>query len=203
MCELFTDDLPELKWPTLLNENSRLAWYRSVILAYQDLWSDNAAECFAPVSEEKILALESHLGCALPQALRQYHKEFGVLSLAETLCVVDKDADDYVIQPLLEAFPAIIEITDDEEELALVNQMIVFGDYLGNGNMFCFHRETAEVYYFDHDDGAMLTRFFTSIEYYLDALMILCLAEVHDAHEAAEDLLIDRFGRTLVRKWRY
>lgn len=79
----------------------------------------------------------------------------------------------------------------------------MFGDYLGNGNMFCFHRETGAVYYFDHDSPPMLTRFFNEPQSYLDALMILTLAEVHDDAERGEELLAERFGDVAARKWRY
>jgi len=85
----------------------------------------------------------------------------------------------------------------------LADMLVAFGDYLGNGNMFCFHKESGEVYYFDHDDGPPLTRFFCRVEQYLDALMILNLAEVHDADDEGEALLVQRFGKPLVRQWMY
>ena len=34
-------------------------------------------------------------------------------------------------------------------------------------------------------------------------MMIKMLAEVHEQEAAGEDLLVERFGRALVRKWLY
>jgi hypothetical protein len=180
-----------LAWPVLSSQVERLAWYRAVIEAYSSLLS--------PVAESDLSALESRLGCPLPPALRAYHLELGALSLAETLCSVTPGSTP--IQPLLDAFPGIVEITEDAAEITLAENLIAFGDYLGNGNMFCFHRQTGEVYYFDHDTGDMLTRFFPSPQEYLEALMILCLAEIYD--ERGEAILTQRFGASLVEKWLY
>ena len=196
---------PELCWPVLDSAFSRKEWYRAVITAYSALWEGHVTQAvFAPVSESDILDLEQRLSCQLPTALKAYHLEFGALSLAEKLCSVSPDGDT-PIQPLLEAYPGIADMLEHEDEqvLELFEDMIVFGDYLGNGNMFCFLRDSGEVFYFDHDDGSMLSPFFASVEEYLDALMIRCLAEIHEDEEAGLDLLAQRHGTGLVRKWLY
>lgn len=194
---------PPLAWPTLSDDAARWDWYRAVIGAYSALWEGHVTQArLAPVAEPALASLEARLGCALPAPLKRYHLELGALSLAERLCSVDADAP-VPIQPLLEAFPGITDITDDPAELAQAEALVAFGDYLGNGNMFCFHRTSGEVFYFDHDDGALLTRFFPSVEHYLDALMVRCLAEVHEDDDAGEALLVKRLGRDLVRKWLY
>lgn len=187
---------PPLAWP--LDPVGRREWYGAVLAAYAQLWNQ-APE--APADAAALSALEKRLACPLPPALHEYHREFGVLSLAERLCSVVPG--DICIEPLLDAFPGIVDLAGAEAELELAEKLVAFGDYLGNGNLFCFHRETGEVHYFDHDGGALLTRFFASPEDYLDALMILCLAEIHDDDESGEALLIERFGRELVHKWRY
>ncbi|MET1076917.1 MAG: SMI1/KNR4 family protein [Pseudomonas sp.] len=191
---------PPLAWPELPNPETRLAWYRAVIDAYGLLWEGHvSAPKLAPVDEASLAALEARLGCALPPALRCYHSELGVLSLGERLCSVQPG--DICIQPLSEAFPGIVDIATSETELELAAEMIAFGDYLGNGNMFCFHRVSGEVFYFDHDQAPLLCRFFTSPETYLDALMLRTLAEVHEDDEGGIALLEARFGRDLVTKW--
>ncbi|WP_423018399.1 SMI1/KNR4 family protein [Undibacterium sp. Di27W] len=196
---------PDLCWPEQLSSESRPAWYRAVITAYAALWEGHVSQArFAPVSEAELLDLETRLSCSLPPALKAYHREFGALSLAEKLCSVSPDGDT-TIQPLLQAYPGIVDMLEHEDAqvLELFEDMIVFGDYLGNGNMFCFLRGSNEVFYFDHDDGSMLSPFFTSVEEYLDALMIRCLAEIHENEEAGLDLLAQRHGTELVRKWLY
>lgn len=52
--------------------------------------------------------------------------------------------------------------------------LVTFSDYLGNGNMFCFHSETKEIYYFDHDTKPYLTRMFSCIDEYLKGRLITC-----------------------------
>ncbi|MFJ2452040.1 SMI1/KNR4 family protein [Pseudomonas protegens] len=191
---------PPLAWPDLPDQAARLKWYLAAIGAYGALWEGHVNEPeLTPVSEDALQALEQRLGCPLPRSLRDYHRQLGVLSLAEVLCSVGPGHTP--IQPLLEAYPGIVEIGD--VDLVLAVKLVAFGDYLGNGNLFCFHRESGAVYYFDHDTGAALTRFFDSPEEYLDTLMLLCLAEVHDDDDAAEALISQRYGEDLVRKWRY
>ncbi|WP_409299686.1 SMI1/KNR4 family protein [Pseudomonas sp. KCJK8993] len=193
---------PPLAWPDLPDQDARLAWYRAVIAAYGALWEGHAnAPRLVPASDAALQALEQRLGCPLPPALRDYHRQLGVLSLAETLCSVEPG--DISIQPLLEAYPGIVEIDEQYLDLELAQRLVAFGDYLGNGNLFCFERGTGAVYYFDHDSGMALTRFFDSPEAYLDALMLLCLAEVHDDDDGVEALIIQRYGQDLLHKWRY
>jgi hypothetical protein len=196
------DTLPRLEWPSLPDSGARSAWYSAVIAAYAALWEGHAREAkLAPVAGTAMAALEARLGCRLPPALRAYHMEFGVLNLAERLCGHE---DQYTpILPLLDSFPGIPDMEPSPEELSLAGKLIAFGDYLGNGNMFCFHRETGAVYYFDHDRPPMLTRFFDNTQTYLDALMLLTLAEAHDARERGEELLAERFGDDIVWKWRH
>jgi hypothetical protein len=67
------------------------------------------------------------------------------------------------------------------DDIRQAEALIVSGDYLGNGNMFCFHRESGIVYYFDHDSEPLLTKFFDDTQTYLDTLMLITLAEVHEA----------------------
>jgi len=193
---------PALAWVELKDWNERSAWYRAVVAAYGDLWEGHAKQArISPAAEQDLATLETRLGCALPEGLRRYNLELGALSLAETLCSAGESATP--IEPLRDAYPGIVEIVSEPDDLALVDALVAFGDYLGNGNMFCFHRITGAVYYFDHDSGAPLVRFADSVEEYLDALMIRCLGEVHDQERAAETLLVNRFGDALVRKWLY
>jgi hypothetical protein len=194
--------MPPLEWPSLLDSETRKAWYLAVIPAYAALWEGHVNQAkLAPISEDAIQALEARLGCRLPSALRAYHREIGALKLAERLCALE---DRYTpIQPLLSAYPGIPDMEPTLEDLSLVEALIVFGNYLGNGNMFCFHRETGAVYYFDHDTPPMLTKFFDDTQTYLDALMIRTLAEVHDNDKQGESLLANKFGEALVKKWLY
>lgn len=195
--------VPPLEWPNLADEPARLAWFRAVIAAYADLWDGHvSAPRFKPADPAEVARTEQRIGCALPDSLRRYHLDMGALDLAESLCALEQDAAT-PIQPLFDAYPGLVERGLTREETALAEKLVVFGDYLGNGNMFSFHRDTGAVHYFDHDTDPALTLFAPDVNHYLEALMIKMLAEVHEQDDEAEDLLIQRFGRDLVRKWMY
>lgn len=196
-------ETPPLVWPEFTDEKARLAWWRACVQAWLDQW-DNPSPV-TPATPQEIEALELRLGCAIPPLLRSYHEQIGTLDLAETLCSVTP-AKYASIEPLIDAYPGIHDILEDtpdaDRQWALVNQLIVFGDYLGNGNLWCFHRQTGEVWYFDHDSSPMLTQIFTDVGQYLDVLMFKCLLEVH-GEEDNEDLLREHLGDDIVEKWMY
>jgi SMI1-KNR4 cell-wall len=195
---------PALAWPNNLDENSRKNWYRAVILEYLALWEDDVTEAlFTPATQMQIAAVEAKIGCQLPTALKNYHLNFGVTELGERLCKLEDPQYDIFIQPLLDAYPGIEDMELSDADMDLAKQLIAFGDYLGNGNMWCFHRESQKIYYFDHDSAPQFTLFFDDCEAYLDALMIRSLSEIHDDDDAAEDLLIEKIGKKLLRKWLY
>ncbi|MCU5773980.1 SMI1/KNR4 family protein [Erwiniaceae bacterium BAC15a-03b] len=196
-------ELPPLAWPEFTDDKARLDWWRSCVQAYLALWDSPAS--FTPVTPKESDALELRLSCAIPPLLRTYHEQIGTLNLAETLCSVTP-AKCSSIESLHDGYPGITDILEDapdaRQQWALVNQLIVFGDYLGNGNLWCFHRETGEVWYFDHDCSPMLTQIFTDVGQYLDILMFKCLLEAH-GEEENEDLLRERLGDAVVEKWMY
>ncbi|WP_231755257.1 SMI1/KNR4 family protein [Bordetella sp. N] len=200
------DHPPPLEWPTHATDDERLAWWQACARAYADLWEGHASQAgLAPSSRAELDALEQRLGCPLPPLLRAYHTRIGALNLCENLCSVTQ-ADLASIEPLRAAYPGIADILEDahdaEAQWQLVDQLVAFGDYLGNGNVWCFHRETGEVWYFDHDSAPMLTRMFSDVGGYLDALMYKCLLEVHE-QEDDEDTLRRHLGDAIVDKWMY
>ncbi|MFK8256956.1 SMI1/KNR4 family protein [Erwinia sp. AnSW2-5] len=193
----------ELILPEFADDTARLKWWRDCTLAWLDQWENPSP--LTPVKPEEVDALEQRLGCTIPSLLRTYHEQIGTLDLAETLCSV-APAKYATIEPLHSAYPGITDILDGapdaDAQWSLVNKLVVFGDYLGNGNMWCFHSETGEVWYFDHDSSPMLTQMFPDVGQYLDILMFKCLLEVH-GEEDNEELLRERLGDAVVEKWMY
>lgn len=196
-------EIPPLEWPDFSDEESRLNWWHSCVQAWLAEWERPAL--LAPIASNELEVLERRLGCTIPPQLRTYHEKIGVLDLAETLCSVTP-AKYASIEPLHDAYPGITDILEDapdaEQQWALVKQLVAFGDYLGNGNLWCFHRETGEVWYFDHDSSPMLTQIFTDVGQYLDVLMFKCLLEIH-GEDDNEELLRERLGDAVVEKWMY
>lgn len=196
-------EIPPLAWPAFTDDSARLDWWRQCVLAY--LAQKRTPPPLTPAPAKDLAALEERLGCSLPPLLRSYHQQIGTLDLAEVLCSV-QPAKYACIEPLHNAYPGISDILEDapdaDRQWALVNALIAFGDYLGNGNMWCFHRDTGEVWYFDHDSSPMLTQMFSDVGQYLDVLMFMCLLHVY-GEEDNEDLLREHLGDDLVEKWMY
>lgn len=190
---------PPLAWPA--PGDDRQAWYRAAIGAFETLWGGRRGR-LQPATEAAVAAAEARLGCRLPPALRAYHLTFGTLDLSERLCSLDARAP-VPLQPLRAAYPSIDEVPASDEERALVPELVAFGDALGSGNMFCFHRATGEAWFFDHDQAPAIVRFAGDVGDYLDALVLRTLAEVHERPDDGEPLLEQRFGAALVRKWLY
>lgn len=190
-----------LAWPEIETKAAKTIWYQQVIDDYL-LFYDKASSNELKATEAEIIALETRLGCLLPISLKEYHLNYGITELSEILFSVRGESLN-AIEPLLDAYPGIRDMSLSSETLALIEKLVAFGDYLGNGNLLCFHRETGHVYYFDHDSYPTISHFFDDFEDYLDGLMILMLGELHDDEEKAERLLIERFGTTLVEIWHY
>ena len=194
-------DLPPLAWTDFASDAARIQWWQQCVRAYLN------GRDFTPASRAALDDCEQRIGCPLPPMLRAYHQHIGVEYLAEVINPPER------IEPLLDAFPGLEDILEDMSAeqaaatRALVEQLIAFGDYLGNGNLWCFHRQTGQVWYCDHDTGECLTQIFDDVRDYLDAVMILSLAEAHDLegedHEAAESILRQRLGDAVVEKWMY
>jgi hypothetical protein len=205
-----TSHLPPIAWPNFSSDSEYKAWMGQAILAYLSMWKDSPTEAdFKPANPQTVNKLEMQIGCVLPQALKNYHLTFGVTGLAERLNELDI-RHDYGIKALLDAYPGIVDMELSATEMANVQQMIAFGDYLGNGNMWCFHRQNQAVYYFDHDSAPVLTPMFADIKDYLDVLMVMNIASAHadldgveDAIELYKPLLIERFGEAFIKKWMY
>ena len=213
-------DVPEPYWlPADASLDQRLAhWYQGL---QAHAWMDEEPAQARPFSRAELRLCEWRLGCNLPESLRDYLLQLGVLDWAERLLspcfdLVAPDADMDAIGSVQVVFPGIADIVEmgaPEQALALkaqLSELVVFGDYLGNGNLWCFDRRDGSVWYLDHDSSPLLTRMFDDVGDYLDALALMSLCRSHavaqgrdDGDEQAEVLLEKRFGRALIRKWMY
>ena len=111
----------------------------------------------------------------------------------------------------IQKFWSIPEYAPDfsEEEKEIIPNLIWFGDYLGNGNMFCFHKETKEIYYFDHDTKPYIAKLFNDFSDYLKGCLISAQSDLFGKVEQdkveqwTEEIVIDIFGEEIVKKWKY
>ena len=212
--------VPEPFWPEqFANAQQRLDFWHLGLQAHA--WMDEESAQITPCSRAELRLCEWRLGCALPQSLRDYHLQLGVLDWAERLQALrfdrsEPDEDMDAIGPVPVVFPGIVDIVEMADSngaaalTAALGELVAFGDYLGNGNLWCFDRRDGSVWYLDHDSNPLLTRVFNDVGDYLDTLTVKALCIAHamaqgrdDGDERAESILARRLGKALIRKWMY
>jgi SMI1 / KNR4 family (SUKH-1) len=175
---------------------------REILTAIADNYGDDLKE---PVTAADIAVLEKRLGTALPEGLKLFYQAFGIADIGEQL-------------QELKQFGWIKEIWAEkpqygpsftEEDKQWLPFLVSFSDYLGNGNMFCFHSETKEIYYYDHDQRPYLSKIFNSVDDYLKGCLIFAQADLFGAAKQeeveiwTEELVTEILGKEIVQKWRY
>jgi hypothetical protein len=95
-------------------------------------------------------------------------------------------------------------------EISVLPYLITFSDSLGNGNMFCFHRDTKEIFYFDHDKKPYLTKHFDKVDDYLKGCLIMCQSDFFgegiDQDEVdgwTKEIIEELYGKDVLSKWIY
>ena len=176
---------------------------RDIILSFADAWDKTLPE---PKTDDEINSLERKLGVKLPEGLRLFYREFGIAPVGEQLMSFDEIG--WIKDIWAEAPEYGPDFTDEDK--AVLPFLVAFSGYLGNGNMFCFHQDTKEVYYFDHDDKPYLTRLFDTVDDYLKGCLILCQTDLSaqdidrtEADRWAEETVGELYGPETLRKWRY
>lgn len=172
---------------------------QKIIESIADNFGDDLKQ---PVSNEEIQALEIKLGTTLPESLTLFYQTFGIADIGEQL--QDFNEVDYIKDIWAGAPQYGPDFTDRDKEI--LPYLISFSDYLGNGNMFCFHSETKEIYYYDHDGTPYLTKMFDTVDDYLKGCLIFAQNDFSDSREIdewTEEIVIDLFGEKTVKKWQY
>lgn len=157
------------------------------------------------VSEEEIQEIEKHLGAKLPDSLKLFYKTFGVADIGEELIDLKN------ISYLKEWWEEDAEYGPDfsEEDKKVLPYLVWFGDYLGNGNMFCFHTKTHEIYYFDHDTLPYLTKLFDDFSDYLKGCLIFKQLDYvsdekwKELEPIFEEVISEFISEEVIKKWRY
>lgn len=157
------------------------------------------------VSEEEIQEIEKHLGAKLPDSLKLFYKTFGVADIGEELIDLKN------ISYLKEWWEEDAEYGPDfsEENKKVLPYLVWFGDYLGNGNMFCFHTKTHEIYYFDHDTLPYLTKLFDDFSDYLKGCLIFKQLDYvsdekwKELEPIFEEVISEFISEEVIKKWRY
>ena len=161
-----------------------------------------------PISKEKISSLENKLGTHLPDKLKLFYETFGLADIGEEL--QDFETIEWLkdIWPQDDVFNYGPEFS--EEDKKLLPYLVTFSDYLGNGNMFCFHSETHEIYYLNHEDHPLLHKMFASVDEYIKGCLIFAQADLFDTtieqkkvEKWTEEIVKDLYDNEVVNRWIY
>jgi hypothetical protein len=173
-----------------------------IIQSIAENWNDELKE---PIPIEEIEKLENRLGTSLPNSLKTFYQKFGLAKIGEQL--QDLNEIDWIKNIWAEQPQYGPDFTvEDKIHLPF---LVSFSDYLGNGNMFCFHSETKEIYYYDHDNRPYLTKMFNTVDEYLKGCLIFVQSDLfgeadqEDVEEWTEEIVSDIIGEESVQKWRY
>ncbi|KFF03467.1 SMI1/KNR4 family protein [Flavobacterium reichenbachii] len=172
---------------------------KKIIESIADNYGDDLKKT---ISKEEIFNLEKKLGTSLPENLKLFYETFGIADIGEQL--QDFEEVDWIKGIWADAPQYGPDFT--EEDKKLLPYLISFSDYLGNGNMFCFHSETKEIYYYDHDSKPYLTKIFDTVDDYLKGCLIFAQNDFSESREIdkwTEEIVSDLVGEKIVRKWRY
>ncbi|MEV7971923.1 SMI1/KNR4 family protein [Cellulomonas sp. NPDC089187] len=195
-------DIPdEYVIPAAMTPDERLRWWSwAVRLHTWQMAGDVTADVLRPATRIELAMAEHRLGVVLPESLRRYHLALGSTPSVEGILGLTGERFERV-EPLADAYPGIVEMGLDHTR---VDRLIAFGDYLGNGNQWCFDRADGSVWYFDHDGGRALTRMFDDPGDYLDALTVRAIGAAHDSlgrDDRSEDALVALLSEERVRTW--
>ena len=171
---------------------------RMLLEAYGEEWGESLT---APLSAQAVDAAEKRLGTQIPEPLALFYRTFGIADIGEELQVLENMLP---LEDWAEGFDWD-EWANDEEK-ALVPYLVTFSEYVGNGNAFCFHRQTGEIYYFDHDTAPHVTKLFDRADEYLKGCLIALqesFFSLDNASEIVEEKLVELFGERCITKWMY
>jgi len=173
-----------------------------IIESLAENWSNELKE---PISIEEIENLEKRLATTLPNGLKIFYKTFGIADIGEEL---QRFEDIMWMKDFFEEDNPYGPDFSNEDKISFPH-LITFSDYLGNGNMFCFHNETKEIYYFDHDTKPFITKMFNQVDDYIKGCLIFSQADFfgkvgqEQVEKWTEEIVEDLLGKDIVRKWRY
>lgn len=173
-----------------------------IIKSIANNWGD---ELKSGISTKEIDQLESRLGTTLPKGLKTFYQKFGLANIGEQLQELDE------IGWLKNVWAEYPQYGPDftEEDKTYLPFLVSFSDYLGNGNMICFHSETKEIYYYDHDSRPYLSKMFDTVDDYIKCCLIVAQTDLFGDVEQDEveewtlEIISDIVGTEIVKKWMY
>lgn len=172
-----------------------------IVESLADVFGEDPSD---PIAEKEITDLETRLGTKLPESLKTFYQAFGLAEIGE---ILQEFSTINWLNKVWETHNFPPEFSDKDQEY--LPHLITFSDYIGNGNMICFHNETGEVFLFKQKAENLLIKLFDSVDDYLKGCLVLVQKELAgDADEESvkqwtKETVTDLFGEAIVSKWGY
>jgi hypothetical protein len=169
---------------------------RPFLKSYADFMGDDMS---IPSSDDELDKCENILETTLPTDLRLFYKTFGPPKLQEGM--FDVSDFDY----LTKSWNKQLMDSYSKTEQDVLSKLIVFGDYLGNGNVWCFHADTKDIFYYKHDSQPNINGMFETFGQYIQALIIFSQRDIADGEldDEIEQIVVGLIGQDRVRVWQY
>ena len=169
-----------------------------ILEIYADYLGDDMNKA---TSADRIKNCELTLGTTLPNDLKLFYLRFGAARLIEGLFNVEEFQ--YITanwgESLLDHY--------NKQEQTVLSKLIVFGDFLGNGNVWSFHKDTKEIFYYNHDSKPNINQMFGTFYEYLQSLLIFTQGvvgqDIEDFDKKIEQLVVKLIGNERVKVWQY
>lgn len=166
-------------------------------------WGNELAK---PISSNEIVKLENRIGIELPENLKLFYQKFGIADIGEEL--QDFNSINWLKDLWKEQPEYAPNFTIEDKQY--LPYLITFSNYLGNGNMFCFHSKTKHIYYYDHDGEPYISKIFNSIDEYIKGCLISCQTmfysdnvDENKVEEWCNEILIELYDEKIIKKWKY
>lgn len=156
-------------------------------------------------SDQELDEVEQRIETSLPDGLRLFFQTIGVANIKDRMQKFE------MIGRLSEIWDSNVEtqgIKLTDEELAIFPNLVAFNDHHCSGNLFCFHDDTKEIYYFDQKLKPHISKMFDSFDDYMLGRMISCQIDLFDlevgqekVEKWIEEIMIETFGDHIYKKW--
>ena len=165
-----------------------------IIEGYADFWGN---ELTLATTSNEIENCEKRLQTKLPEDLKIFYLRFGNAKLREELLPVEEM--DY----LTKTWDISFFENYSETERQVIFKLIIFADYLGSGNFWCFHKDTKHIFYYNHDTQPNINAMFDTFENYVKWMLIFTQGEmgqhIDGLEEKLEKIVTREIGENRIR----
>lgn len=169
---------------------------RPFLKSYADFMGDKMSN---PTTDDELNRCEASLKTSLPTDLRLFYRTFGPSKLQEGLF----KASDFSY--LTKNWTKELLNNYSTTEQGILSKLVVFGDYLGDGNVWCFHADTKDIFFYKHDSRPNINGMFKTFGQYIQSLIVFSQRDMADGEldEEIEKIVVGLIGQDRVGVWQY